>query len=97
MSNTLRLFPGKTSEAISTVMPELNTWIDESLAEMCLRDPDDAGVILWVNLPSAGILSVQKSEWVLGYVTNTLQKYKRNGMAVIIHANRAAQLGGTGF
>ena len=78
-------------------MPEVNTWLDESLADLCVRDPDHHGIIIWINLPACGILTVQKTEWVLGYVSNTLQKFRRNGMAIIIHANRASQLNtGTG-
>jgi len=97
MSNNLRIFPGKASEAVSTIMPEVNTWLDESLADLCVRDPDHHGIIIWINLPACGILTVQKTEWVLGYVSNTLQKFRRNGMAIIIHANRASQLNtGTG-
>ena len=99
MSNTLRLFPGKAADAVSTVMPELNGWLDESVSDIVeCCDPSDHGVILWVNLPCAGILSVQKQEWVLSYVTNTLHKYKHNSMAIIVHANRAAQMNsGTGL
>lgn len=96
MSSTLRLFPGKTSEAISTVMPDINAWIDETLSDIAeVGDATDHGIIIFVNIPSTGILTVQKNEWILTYVSNTLQKFRRNGLAIIVHPNRAAQVGGT--
>ena len=96
LSSTLRLFPGKSPDAVSTVMPELNGWIEETLSDIAeVQSALDHGVILWVNLPSVGILSAHRLDWVLTYLSNTLNKYKKNGMAIVIHANRAGQVGGT--
>ncbi|CAL1131960.1 unnamed protein product [Cladocopium goreaui] len=95
LSSTLRLFPGKSPDAVSTVMPELNGWIEETLSDIAeVQSALDHGVILWVNLPSVGILSAHRLDWVLTYLSNTLNKYKKNGMAIVIHANRAGQVGG---
>eukprot|EP00435_Cladocopium_sp_Y103_P023953 s3522_g5.t2 len=95
LSSTLRLFPGRSPEAVSTVMPELNGWIDETLTEIAeVQSVTDHGIILWACLPSVGILSAHRMDWLLTYLSNTLNKYKKNGMAVVIHANRAGQVGG---
>ena len=77
-------------------MPELNGWVEETLSEIAeVQSVLDHGIILWVNLPSVGILSAHRLDWVLTYLSNTLNKYKKNGMAIVIHANRAGQVGGT--
>ena len=61
LSSTLRLFPGKSPDAVSTVMPELNGWIEETLSDIAeVQSALDHGVILWVNLPSVGILSAHR-------------------------------------
>lgn len=70
----------------------LTDWVETSLQEMAeVREPDDHAVVVWVNLPTAGILGVHKREWVVTYLANVLQKFKRNGVAVLVHSNRASQ------
>ena len=56
------------------------------------RQANDHAVILWVNLPSCGILGVARYEYMITAVSNLLAVHKRNGIALIIHPNRAGQM-----
>lgn len=92
MATSFKIFPGKASDALTTVMPAMNEWLEQSLSEIDeVREPDDHAVIVWVNLPTQGILGAHKRDWVVTYLTSVLQKYKRNGMAILVHSNRASQ------
>ena len=96
MGSTLRVFSGRSADAAQTIMPQLAQWVEESLADLVeVREADDHGVILWANLPLAGILGVHKKEWVVSCIANMLLKYKRNSIAIQIHPNRASQQSGT--
>lgn len=92
LSSTLRILPGRASESLTTVMPALHEWCEQTLADIPdVRDNDDHCVIIWCNLPTQGILTTHKREWVITFLANALNKYKKNGIAVLIHGNRAAQ------
>ncbi|CAK9030915.1 unnamed protein product [Durusdinium trenchii] len=73
-------------------MPVLNDWCEQTLIDVpeC-RECDDHCVILRVNLASQGILTTHKREWTIAYLANALSKYKKNGIAILIHGNRAGQ------
>ena len=88
----LRIFVGKPSDAESTVLPSLTTWLQESIADMpeC-RVYDDHGVVLWLNLPSAGILSAHKYDFLITSVSNLLAAYRKNSVAILAHPNRASE------
>ena len=45
--------------------------------------------MLWVNLPTCGVMPAGKQDFFLTSLTNMLATFKRNGIAFIIHANRA--------
>ena len=92
----MRLFSGKASEADSTVLPATASWIQESLSEIpSARCYDDHGVIVWANLPTAGILGASKYDFVVSAIANLLTTYKKNSMAIIVHVNRASQMNGS--
>ena len=46
----------------------------------------------WWALPTAGVLSSGKLEMLFSLTTNFLSVYKSNGIAVLVHPNRSAQL-----
>lgn len=88
----MRVFSGKAVEAESTVLPSITSWIEETLHEIPeVRSSEDHGLVIWVNLPSAGILTVNRYEYVVTSVTNLLAIYRKNGIALLIHPNRASQ------
>lgn len=89
----LRIFGGRATDAESTVLPDLTSWVEERFLDMpqC-RQANDHAVILWVNLPSCGILGVARYEYMITAVSNLLAVHKRNGIALIIHPNRAGQM-----
>ena len=95
MGESLKLFTGSALTGTSTLMPEVSSWVTSALADIAeVRDSSDHLVLLWCNLPSQGILSAAKLDFLVSFITNQLEKHKRNGVAIIIHANRAGQFRG---
>ena len=93
LESNLRMFSGKSVDADSTVLPSLASWVQDSLADIPeARSFEDHGVVLWVNLPTAGIIGASKYDFLLTSITNLLTQYKKNSIALIIHPNRAGQL-----
>lgn len=88
----LLFFPGRIECAESTVMPSAKTWIRTSLDDLNCYTPDDHTVFLWLNCPVVGIMPSEKYEFFLTCITNFLQDWSRNGVCIIVHPNRAAQL-----
>ena len=99
MSSTLTLFTGKAHDAVGTVMPGVCEWVEQTFQDLTdVRETDDHGVIVWANMPTAGILGAHKKDWCVTFLANVLQKFKRNSIAVLVHTNRAAQASpGSGF
>lgn len=89
ISSNLRLFSGLAKEAESTVLPEVSSWVDDIFSDTpeC-RATEDHGVFVWANLPACGVVSVHRYDWVITSVSNLLAKYRKNGVAIILHANR---------
>lgn len=54
-----------------------------------VKSPEDHAVYLWLNLPTCGVLPAAKQDFFITAASNLLQVYKKNGIAFIIHANRA--------
>ena len=87
------MFSGKSVDADSTVLPSLSSWITEAFADIPeARSFEDHGVVIWVNLPTAGIIGASKYDFVVTAVSNVLSQYKKNSIAILVHPNRAAQL-----
>jgi len=81
MESNMQVFHGRSVDADSTVMPQLFSWVDATIDESpgC-NSPDDHCVVLFFNLPAVGV-----------GVANMLNRYRKNSLAIIVHANRAAQ------
>lgn len=93
LASNLRMFCGKPMDAESTVLPRVSSWLQESLGEIPeVRSFEDHGVIIWGALPTAGIIGAGKYDFCLTAVSNLLSLYKRNGIAILVHPNRAAQM-----
>ena len=89
ISANMRLFAGLAKEAESTILPPVTTYIQESFSDTpeC-KSPEDHGVILWCNLPGSGVLSVHRYQWIITAISNLLASYRRNGICILVHANR---------
>lgn len=89
LTSNLRIFGGLAKEAESTILPVLSSWIDDAFQEVpeC-RAPEDHGLVIWANLPTCGVMSVYRYEWCITSISNMLAKFKRNGIAILVHPNR---------
>ena len=89
LSANLRLFSGLAKDAESVTLPLVGSYIQESFSEIpeC-RSFEDHAVVCWINLPSSGVVTVHRYDWVLTAVTNIMAQFRRNGLAVILHPNR---------
>ena len=76
----------KTCEQGPLWPPAFYNHIDPAKA---VRSFEDHSVVLWCNLPTAGVLGAAKQDFILTAVTNMLTTYKRNGVAIFVDANRA--------
>ena len=93
LGSNLRLFAGRSADAESTVLPSLASWVQESISEVPeARSSEDHGLVIWLNLPTAGIIGASKYDFLLTSVTNLLTMMKKNSIALIVHPNRAAQM-----
>ena len=88
----LRFFTGRAIDAESTILPAVSTWISEALGEIPeVKESSDHGVVLWCNLPTCGVLSAAKHDFVITSIANLLSQFRRNSCAVLLHPNRAGQ------
>ena len=69
----------------------VNNWITfiRLLSWQAVRSHEDAALILWLNLPTGGVVSAAKQDFFLTTVTTLLAAYKRNAVAIWVHCNRA--------
>ncbi|CAK9107180.1 Uncharacterized protein SCF082_LOCUS49906 [Durusdinium trenchii] len=96
MQNNLKVFTGLASAGTSTLLPSVASWVEETLGDIAeVRSSEDHLVVLWINLPTAGIVGAAKDDFFISLITNILTKYKRNSIALVVHANRAEQLEGS--
>ena len=73
-----------------TVLPTILPWIDECFDELSsVRPATEEGVVVWVNLTTAGILPLMKKNFLISLVTGILTTLVGNSVAVIVHSNRA--------
>jgi hypothetical protein len=92
IAQNLCIFPAKMEHAESALMPSTKSWVRSCLDDMSCHSPEDHMVMLWLNCPVVGIISSEKYDFFLTCVCNFLADWSRNGVCVIIHPNRAAQL-----
>lgn len=87
------MFSGRSTDAESTVLPALSAWLQESLSDIPeARSYEDHGLVLFLNMPTAGIVGASKYDFFLTAICNLLTLFKKNAMAVLVHPNRAGQL-----
>ena len=84
----LKVWSVKTGQA---VIPTLLPWIESSMDSLTfMRTEQEEGVILWVNLPNAGVVGAMKREYFLQLITGLIASRPNNSVCVILHANRAS-------
>lgn len=69
------------------------SYIQEAFDEVpeC-RSTEDHGLVVWLNLPACGVLSSSKYDYGITAISNLLAQYRRNGIALVVHANRASHV-----
>lgn len=93
MENNMRVFSGKVDTADSVIMPGLCSWISEALSEVAeVRDSSDHAIVGWLCLPTCGVIGAQKWDLFITLICNLLSNHRKNGLVLIIHSNRAAQV-----
>ncbi|CAK8994487.1 unnamed protein product [Durusdinium trenchii] len=90
MDSSMTIFASRAMEADSTIMPSARAWIREVSAEVGCSAADHM-VVLFLNLPAVGIVSSVKLDFFVSFLANTLADYKQNGIAILVHPNRAGQ------
>lgn len=75
-----------------SIVPTLLPWVDEQM-ERCTfsRSQTEECNILYVCLPTMGVVSSMKLQFTLQLITSFLAARSSNSIAVVIHANRAAE------
>lgn len=93
MKKNLHVFSGKVDTADSTIMPAVSNWITESLGDIAeVRDSTDHCIIGWLCLPTAGVIPAQKWDFYVTLICNLVTQNRKNGIVLIVHSNRAAQV-----
>ena len=54
-----------------------------------IKSHEDHCIILWINIPTQGVLSAAKSDYMITSVSNLLSTYRKNAVAIFVHCNRA--------
>lgn len=74
-----------------SILPSILPWVEQCFEELTyVRTLSEEGIILWINLPTAGILSLMKKNFLISLVTGMLTATAGNSIAVLIHSTRAA-------
>jgi len=92
IEGNLLVMPSKIEHAENTLMPNCKTWIRKSFEDMGAASPEDHTLFLWLNAPTCGILSSDRYDFFLTFITNILSDYPKNSVCIIVHPNRASQL-----
>ena len=87
MQDALHVWSIKTDE---TVVPTLLPWLEKGFESMTyLRDASQEGVVLWLPLPTCGVVPSSKYGFFLQLITALLSAKPAGSCALIFHANRA--------
>ena len=83
----MKVWQVKAEESIlPTLMPWLNAGFEDATY---LRQPSEEATMLILNLPTCGIVPSMKVRYVVQLVTGLLTQLPSNGVAILVHANRA--------
>ena len=75
-----------------TILPTLLPWMDRGFEDLTyIRTASEEGILLWINLTTAGIVPQMKRNFLVSLLTSLLTAKHGNSAAVVIHANRATE------
>jgi len=76
------------------MLPTLLPWIDQQMDDMTYtRETNEEAHVLYVCLPTCGVVPAKKTNYFLTLVTSFLSARPGNSIAIIVHANRAGDGG----
>ncbi len=79
-----------TIKAEQTLLPTLLPWLEDAFeSQGFIREQSEEGVLLWLSLPTCGVVSASKSTFFLNLITGLLTAKSTNSAAVVLSANRA--------
>lgn len=84
------MFAGRSNDILSTAMPASRSWLREMVQDMGSAT-NDHQIILWANCPAMGVLSAQRTSFLLTYISNILTEFPDNSVCFLMHPNRAGQ------
>lgn len=74
------------------ILPTLLPWLESSMDELTyLRNEQEEGVLLWVNLPCVGVVSAMKKDYFLQLISGLMASRSSNSVCVVLRANRASE------
>ena len=89
VDSNLKVWGIKANQAI---LPSILPWIESCFEEQTFaRVEAEEGIVLFVNLPSMGVVSAMKKKYCLQLITGLLTARPNNSVCVVIHANRASE------
>lgn len=89
INHNLKVWSSKPEQS---PLPTLLPWLEERFEDMTyLRVTNEEGYILFCNLTTMGVVSSLKQSYILGLITSFLTARPVNAIAVVLHANRAAE------
>ena len=75
-----------------SVLPTLLPWLEERMdAASYARQQEEEGYILYVCLPTLGVVPAGKQQFFFDLITGFLAARPSNSIAIVIHANRASE------
>ena len=90
--NVQEFFKVWSVQPSQSFLPSLLPWLEERFeAATYMRNPSEEGCILFYNCPVMGVISALKYSHMLSLITTFLASRPVNGIAVIVHPNRASE------
>ena len=89
VDGNLKVWAVKPSQpALPTVLP----WVESALDAMTfMRTDPEEGILLWVNLPTVGVVTSLKKDYFVQLITGLLTAKPQNSVCILLQANRAAE------
>ena len=79
-----------TIKAEQTVLPTLLPWLEDAFeSQGFVREQSEERIVLWISLPTCGVVSASKSTYFLNLITGLLTAKATNATAIVLSANRA--------
>ena len=74
------------------LLPTLLPWLDQQMEDATYsRDASEEGFVLYLCLPTCGVVSAAKANFFLTFLTSFLTARPSNSIAIIIQPNKAGE------